>query len=164
MHIVQGGVQLGSLEEFSLAVFNRLWLSIRKLYSTCRKIPPLNKFRIEQAGQPSLIYSYNQPLILNNFDSQTQILAKLADFSDFLLDALSPVVLVCGGHGSGKSSMLAKLVFDMDIIAKDSVAPMNRYDSATPHRLLREKLLQHLDDLRGMLDAQEAGIKTNGSG
>jgi hypothetical protein len=161
---VQSGVQLGNLEEFSLAVFNRLWLSIRKLYSTCRKMPPLNKFRIEQTGQQSLIYSYNQSLVLNHSGSQVQTLSKLADFSDFLLDALSPVVLVCGGHGSGKSSLLAKLVFDMDIVAKDCVAPMNQFDSATPHRLLRTKLLQRLEDLGGSLDAQEAGIGSNGRG
>ena len=36
-------MELGGLEEFGLRVFNRLWRSIRKHYSTCRTHPPVNR-------------------------------------------------------------------------------------------------------------------------
>ena len=157
-------MQLGNLEEFALAVFNRLWRAIRKMYSTCRKIPPVNKFRIEQARQQSLIHAYIQPLILKETGSQFHLLTKLADFADFLLETESPVAVVCGGHGSGKSTVMAKLIYDSESFPKDIAGPLDRFDSAQSHRMLRTKLMRHLDDLKTAIYTAETGPGSSNSG
>ena len=127
-------------------------------------MPLVNKYRIEKAQQHSQISSYIQPVVFNETGTQSQMLSKLADFADFLLETESPVAVVCGGHGSGKSTLLAKLVYDMESGPKDVVAAMDRFDSAASHRLLRTKLMQHLEDVQLKLDVAEASNGPSSAG
>lgn len=109
------GVQLGHLEEFGLEVFERLWRDIRQRFPSSRAKSHVNQYVIEHLKQADSVRSYVRVFHMASGGTQKKTLAELLCIASFV-NEVPPVSFFVGAHGSGKSSILARLVYDLKVI------------------------------------------------
>ena len=109
------GVYLGNLEEFGLAVFEKLWRHIRQRFPSSRAKSHVNEYIIEHQQQVENIRSYVRLFHIVSGGTQAKTMAELMGISEFV-NPCPPTTFLVGAHGSGKSSILARLVYDLKVI------------------------------------------------
>jgi hypothetical protein len=108
-------VRLSGLEEMGIRLYQRLWKVIRQRFSSARAKQTANQYRIEHRRQFQHLVALVEPLVLVRSGTQLAMLKSLTQCAYFFEDSTAAVTWLLGGHGSGKSALLAKMVYDLAV-------------------------------------------------
>ena len=108
-------VHLAGLIELGCGVYERLWLTIRQRFPSSRGKASGNFYVIELQRQRQLILGLVQQMVLVRSGTQLNTIQKLKSCAYFFEESQSNVTFFLGGHGSGRSSIVAQLLWDLEV-------------------------------------------------
>jgi len=151
-------VHLAGLAEFGCGVYERLWLNIRQRFPSSRGKASGNFYVIELQRQRQLILGLVQQMVLVRSGTQLKSIQKLKSCAYFFEESQSDVTFFLGGHGSGRSSIVAQLLWDLEV-SQDSEMVQDRSKLESSEGL--SKLKSTVVGLKALVGI---GRKGNGAG
>ena len=137
-HNAAQSVHLAGLLEMGCGVHEKLWRTIRQRFPSSRGKASGNFYLIEMQRQKQLLVGLVQQMVLVRGGTQLKTIQKLKACAYFFEESQSDVTFFLGSHGSGRSSIIAQLLWDMQAL-QDEGEEKNRVklkeDSDGPSKL-----------------------------